>query len=114
MVLIFLVLFGITGFAFGTMYLFSLKKKNKKLEDWMEYYENKFELLKLNFSEKCKEVKELEKINYELIKESNSFKMKYEGVMARNKRILKIKKLEFRKKEKDIIIEYFVKTKNNQ
>lgn len=115
MVLLFLWLSIILVFIFGIKYLFSLKIENEELEGWMEYHKNKFELLKVKFDEKCKEVEELEIINYNLKEKSKDDNKRLQGIIKRKSRVLKrIQKFKLVKKEKDIIIEYFLKPKNYQ
>jgi Tfp pilus assembly protein PilO len=115
MVFIFLLLCIIVGSIIGIKYLFTLKIKNEELEVWMEYHKNKFELLKVRFNEKCIEVEELEKINYDLKEKLKDDNKRLQGIIKRKSRVLKrIQKLKLVKKEKDIIIEYFLKPKNYQ
>ena len=101
-----------------------MKKKNNELEIWINYNETKIELLKEKLNKKCKEVEELENINYNLKLEIDllkAYKLKRKRLIQRQNKFCKLrKKLKSIKKEKeiieekDIIIEYFLNPKNYQ
>lgn len=79
------------------------------------YNERKLELLKVKFNQKCKEVEELENINYSLQQKSKDDNKRLQLIIKRKNRILtRIQKFKLLKRERDITIEFLLKPRNNQ